>query len=83
VKSFDVHRDVPADAVTSSSSGLDPHISPENAYAQAPRVARANGMPLKAVNSMIRARTEKRFAGVFGEPRVNVLLLNLELQRHR
>jgi potassium-transporting ATPase KdpC subunit len=83
VQGFDVHRDVPADAVTSSSSGLDPHISPENAYAQAPRVARANRMPVATLNAMIGAATEKRFGGVFGEPRVNVLLLNLELQRRR
>lgn len=83
VRGFDVHRDVPADAVTSSGSGLDPHISPENAYAQAPRVARINRMPVETINAMIRARTEKRFGGVFGEPRVNVLMLNLDLQRRR
>ena len=83
VKGFDVHREVPGDAVTSSASGLDPHISPENAYAQAPRVARANRMPVATLNAMISAATEKRFGGVFGEPRVNVLLLNLELQRRR
>ena len=81
VKSFDVHRDVPADAVTSSGSGLDPHISPENAFAQASRVARANGIPLEELNNLIAARIEGRFAGVFGEPRVNVLLLNRDLLR--
>lgn len=83
VKTFDVHGNVPADAVTSSGSGLDPHISPENAYLQAPRVARANHMSQEAVESLIRARTEERFAGIFGEPRVNVLLLNLDLPRNR
>ena len=76
-------RDVPADAVTASASGLDPHISPANAMAQAPRVARANALPLGRVQAMIRARTEERFLGVYGEPRVNVLLLNLDLPRGR
>jgi K+-transporting ATPase ATPase C chain len=77
----DVHggRDVPADAVTASASGLDPHISPANALVQAPRVARANKLPLGRVQAMIRARTEGRFLGIYGEPRVNVLLLNLDL----
>lgn len=70
---------IPADAVTSSGSGLDPHISPENAMSQSARVARANGIPLAKVEAMIRSRTEGRFLGIFGEPRVNVLLLNLAL----
>lgn len=83
VRSFDVHSNVPADAVTSSASGLDPHISPQNAYAQAPRVARANGMSRSAVEAMIRARTEGRLLGLYGEPRVNVLLLNIELSRRK
>ncbi len=70
---------IPADAVTSSGSGLDPHISPENALSQSVRVARANDLTQSQVESMIRARTEGRFVGIFGEPRVNVLLLNLDL----
>jgi K+-transporting ATPase ATPase C chain len=70
---------IPADAVTASASGLDPHISPANAMAQAARVARANMMPIDQVVSLIRARTEGRFLGIFGEPRVNVLLLNLDV----
>jgi K+-transporting ATPase ATPase C chain len=70
---------IPADAVTSSASGLDPHISPQNALAQSPRVARANGLALARVQTMVRARIEGRFVGVFGEPRVNVLLLNLDI----
>jgi K+-transporting ATPase ATPase C chain len=74
-------RDVPADAVTTSASGLDPHISPENALLQAPRVAQANGLPFELVRSMIAERTEGRFLGVYGQPRVNVLLLNLDLAR--
>jgi K+-transporting ATPase ATPase C chain len=80
VKAYEIHDDIPADAVTSSGSGLDPHISPENALAQAARVARANGLPLDRVQALIRSRTEARFAGIFGEPRVNVLLLNLDLR---
>lgn len=83
VGSFDVHTNVPADAVTASASGLDPHISPQNADAQAARVARANGISEAAVEAMIRAHTEPRFLGVFGEPRVNVLMLNIELSRRR
>ena len=83
VASFDVHANVPADAVTSSGSGLDPHISPANAFAQAPRVARANGMNEAAVQNLIRKHTEGRFLGIYGEPRVNVLLLNLDLARAR
>ena len=72
---------IPADAVTASASGLDPHISPENANSQAARVARANGFALSQVESMIHARTEGRFLGIYGEPRVNVLLLNLDLEK--
>jgi K+-transporting ATPase ATPase C chain len=72
---------IPADAVTASASGLDPHISPENAFSQAARVARARGLPVAQVESMIRARTEGRFLGIYGEPRVNVLLLNLDIDK--
>src|ERR1700692_4552259 len=70
---------IPADAVTGSASGLDPHISPENAMSQSARVANATGLPLAQVESMIHARTEGRFLGIYGEPRVNVLLLNLDI----
>jgi len=76
-------HDIPADAVTTSASGLDPHISPANAFSQAARVAGANGLSVELVHALIRARTETRFLGVFGEPRVNVLLLNLDLLRQR
>ncbi len=70
---------VPADAVTSSASGLDPDISVGNALLQAARVATARGIPKEAVLKRVRAHTEGRDLGVLGEPRVNVLLLNLDL----
>ena len=70
---------VPADAVTASGSGLDPHISMRNAELQAPRVARARGRSLEAVGELIRRHTEPPDLGVLGEARVNVLLLNLAL----
>jgi K+-transporting ATPase ATPase C chain len=70
---------VPADAVTSSASGLDPHISPDYALRQVARVAVATGVPEARLKEMVAARTEGRFLGIFGEPRVNVLLLNLEV----
>ena len=70
---------VPADAVTSSGSGLDPHISVENARIQARRVARARGLLEADVLRRVEACTEGRTFGILGEPRVNVLLLNLSL----
>ncbi|HTT57933.1 MAG TPA: K(+)-transporting ATPase subunit C [Opitutaceae bacterium] len=72
---------VPADAVTSSGSGLDPDISVANAEIQARRVARARGLPLPQVEALVAAHTTGRDLGVFGDPRVNVLLLNLALDR--
>ena len=72
---------VPADAVTSSGSGLDPHISIANAELQAPRVARTRGLPLETVRALITRHIEGRDLGVLGEPGVNVLLLNLALDR--
>jgi len=74
---------VPADAVTSSGSGLDPHISVQNAYLQASRVARARNMSLDALRQKINIHTEGRDLGIFGEPRVNVLELNLDLDDQR
>jgi potassium-transporting ATPase KdpC subunit len=68
---------VPADMVTASASGLDPHISPANASLQVARVARARGVEAAAVRRLLAQRTEGRQFGIFGEPRVNVLLLNI------
>ncbi|MGZ4886923.1 MAG: K(+)-transporting ATPase subunit C [Candidatus Aminicenantales bacterium] len=70
---------VPADAVTASGSGLDPHISVKNALLQAPRVARARGLAEADVQKKIETCTEGRTLGILGEPRVNVLRLNLAL----
>jgi K+-transporting ATPase ATPase C chain len=71
--------EVPVDAVTASASGLDPHISTANAKLQAPRVAQTRGMAVDHVLAMIDDHTDGRTLGVFGEPGVNVLQLNLAL----
>lgn len=72
---------LPADAVTRSGSGLDPHISPANAALQAPRVARARHMALEEVRRLVSLHTEPRQWLFLGEPRVNVLALNMALDR--
>ena len=70
---------VPVDAVTSSASGLDPHISPANAAIQAHRVAAVRGLPLAQIRTLVDDHTDSRSLGVLGEPGVNVLELNLAL----
>ena len=73
--------EVPVDAVTRSASGLDPHVSPDTARLQAGRIARARGVDVARVQAVIAAYTEGRELGFLGEPRVNVLAVNLALDR--
>lgn len=70
---------IPVDLVTASASGLDPDISLAAAYYEAPRVARARGLPLETVRTLVAAHAQGRWLGILGEPRVNVLELNLAL----
>ena len=70
---------IPADAITSSGSGLDPEISPANALAQVPRVAASRGIPVAIVRGLVSGAIQQRDLGLLGEPRVNVLRLNMAL----
>ncbi len=74
-------RPVPADLVTSSASGLDPHLSPDAALWQTKRIAEARGVSEQKVAEVVRRHIEPRTLGILGEPRVNVLLTNLDLDR--
>jgi potassium-transporting ATPase KdpC subunit len=72
---------VPADAVTESASGLDPHISPANAEIQIPRVAKARGISEEKLRELVKQNTRGRDLGILGEPRVNVMMLNFALDQ--
>jgi K+-transporting ATPase ATPase C chain len=72
---------IPADLLTTSASGLDPHISPASAFAQVDRVAKARGVTAEAIRQVVEKHVEGRQFGIFGEPRVNVLALNLDLDQ--
>jgi potassium-transporting ATPase KdpC subunit len=78
----DYHGPIPADIATASGSGLDPHISPASAQAQVFRIAKARGVSIDQVNRLIAQYTEAPALGFLGDARVNVLQLNLELDRH-
>jgi K+-transporting ATPase ATPase C chain len=77
----DASSPVPADLVTASGSGLDPHVSPQGALWQVPRIAKTRGISPERVQDVVEANVEGRTFGILGEPRINVLLVNLALDR--
>jgi K+-transporting ATPase ATPase C chain len=81
IKRLGVSGEIPADAVTTSGSGLDPDISPQNAMTQVARVATVRHLPADRVVRLVRSMTRQPFLGIFGEDRVNVLALNLALDK--
>lgn len=72
-------EDIPTDLLTASGSGLDPHISPESAEIQIPRIVEASGLSEDTVRDIVRNNTDGKFLGIFGEETVNVLMVNIEI----
>jgi K+-transporting ATPase ATPase C chain len=77
----DASGPVPADLVTASGSGLDPHVSPQGAIWQVPRIAKARGISSERIKAVVEANVEGRTFGILGDPRVNVLMVNLALDQ--
>ena len=75
-------EDIPTDLLTASGSGLDPHISPESAEVQIPRIAEASGLGEEAVRNIVKNNTNGKVLGIFGEETVNVLMVNIEIAQN-